>query len=82
MHKKCWYFCAFYIMKKERPHILHSKKAQDSEMKIQNEKMYQDLEIQQRTQVPPSEELIAKLNQIASQPPFSYTQKKKDNDPR
>ena len=69
-------------MKKTRPHIVNSKKPQNSEMKIQTEKLYEDLEIQQRTQVPPSEELIAKLNQIASQPPFSYTQKKKDNDPR
>jgi hypothetical protein len=42
--------------------------------------MYEDLEISQRTQIPPSEELIAKLNQIASQPPFSYTQRKKDHD--
>ena len=49
-------------------------------MKIQTEKLYEDLEIPQRTQIPPSEELIAKLNQLASQPPFSYTQKKKDND--
>ena len=68
-------------MKKTRPHFLKSKKQQNSEIKIQNEKLYQDLEIPQRTQIPPSEELIAKLNQIASLPPFSYTQKKKDNDP-
>jgi hypothetical protein len=53
-----------------------------SEIKIQTEKIYQDLEIPQRTQLPPSEELIERLNQIASLPPFSYTQKKKDNDPR
>jgi len=68
-------------MKKTRPHFLKSKKQRNSELKIQTEKIYQDLEIPQRTQIPPSEELIAKLNQIASQPPFSYTQKKKDNDP-
>ncbi|HLA58643.1 MAG TPA: hypothetical protein VK622_07780 [Puia sp.] len=67
-------------MKKTRPHFLKSKKQRNSEIKIQTEKIYQDLEIQQRTQIPPSEELIAKLNQLASQPPFSYTQKKKDND--
>ena len=66
-------------MKKTRPHFLKSKKQRNSEIKIQTEKIYQDLEIQQRTQIPPSEELIAKLNQLASQPPFSYTQKKKDN---
>jgi hypothetical protein len=69
-------------MKKSRPHFLKSKKHLSSEMNIQTEKMYEDLEIQQRTQVPPSEELIAKLNKIASLPPFSYTQKRKDNDPR
>ena len=68
-------------MKKTRPHLSKSKKQQNSELKIQTEKIYQDLEIPQRTQTPPSEELIAKLNQIASLPPFSYTQKKKDNDP-
>ena len=67
-------------MKKTRPHFLKSKKQRNSEIKIQTEKIYQDLEIQQRTQIPPSEELIAKLNQLASQPPFSYTQKKKDHD--
>jgi hypothetical protein len=67
-------------MKKTRPHFLKSKKQRNSELRIQTEKIYQDLEIQQRTQIPPSEELIAKLNQLASQPPFSYTQKKKDND--
>ncbi|HEY2649697.1 MAG TPA: hypothetical protein VGI38_10905 [Puia sp.] len=69
-------------MKKTRPHFLKSKKNRNSEMNIQTEKIYQELEIQQRTQIPPSEELIAKLNQIASRPPFSYTQKTKDNDPR
>lgn len=67
-------------MKKTRPYFRKSKKQQKSELKIQTEKIYQDLEIPQRTQIPPSEELIAKLNQIASLPPFSYTQKKKDHD--
>jgi hypothetical protein len=68
-------------MKKTIPHFLKSKKSRNSEMNIQTEKIYEDLEITQRTQAPPSEELIAKLNKIASLPPFSYTQKKKDNDP-
>jgi hypothetical protein len=67
-------------MKKTRPHFIKSKKQQNSEIEIQTEKIYQDLEIPQRTQIPPTEELIAKLNQLASQPPFSYTQKKKEND--
>jgi len=67
-------------MKKTRPHFIKSKKQRNSEIEIQTEKIYQDLEIPQRTQIPPSEELIVKLNQLASQPPFSYTQKKKEND--
>jgi hypothetical protein len=67
-------------MKKTRPHFVKSKKQQNSEIEIQTEKIYQDLEIPQRTQIPPTEEMIAKLNQLASQPPFSYTQKKKEND--
>jgi hypothetical protein len=67
-------------MKKTRLHFIKSKKQQNSEIEIQTEKIYQDLEIPQRTQIPPSEELIEKLNQLASQPPFSYTQKKKEND--
>ena len=67
-------------MKKTRPPFIKSKKQQNSEIEIQTEKIYQDLEISQRTQIPPSEELIVKLNQLASQPPFSYTQKKKEND--
>lgn len=68
-------------MKKTLPHNIEPEKQLNSEIKIQTEKIYEDLEIEQRTQVPPSEELIAKLNEIASRPPFSYTQKKKDNDP-
>jgi hypothetical protein len=66
-------------MKKTHPHFLKSKKQRNTEIKIQTEKMYEDLEISQRTQVPPSEELIAKLNQIASLPPFSYRTEKKDH---
>jgi hypothetical protein len=68
-------------MKKTRPHFLRTKRRRNSELNIQTEKIFKELEIPQRTQVPPSEELIAKLNQIASKPPFSYTQKKKDHDP-
>jgi len=73
-------------MKKVRPHFLRSRRQRsaelrNSDLKLQTEQIYQDLEIRQRTQVPPSEELIAKLNRIASQPPFSYIHKKKDYDP-
>lgn len=45
-------------------------------------KIFDELEIAKRTQLPPSEEMIAKLNQIASKPPFSYTQKGKSHDTR
>lgn len=41
-----------------------------------------ELEIPERTQRPPSAELIAKLNEIASKPPFSYFKKAKENDTR
>lgn len=44
------------------------------------DEIFKDLEIVQRTQKPPSEELISRLNQLASKPPFSYTQKIKEND--
>jgi hypothetical protein len=40
------------------------------------------LEIPERTQKPPSSELIARLNEIASRPPFSYLHKAKENDTR
>ena len=41
-----------------------------------------ELEIPERTQKPPTAELIAKLNEIASRPPFSYFRKAKENDTR
>lgn len=40
------------------------------------------LEIPERTQKPPSAELIARLNEIASRPPFSYLHKGKENNIR
>jgi hypothetical protein len=45
-------------------------------------KIFDELEIGKRTQLPPSDEVIAKLNQIASKPPFSYTQKGRSHDTR
>jgi hypothetical protein len=42
---------------------------------------YKELDIAERTQKPPSEELIMRLNQLASTPPFSYRHKVKENDP-
>jgi len=46
---------------------------------INADAIFKELEIAERTQLPPSEELISKLNQLASKPPFSYTQKVKKN---
>ena len=45
-------------------------------------KIFDELEIAKRTQLPPSDEVIAKLNQMASKPPFSYTQKGRSHDTR
>ncbi len=48
---------------------------------IHSEKIFKDLEIAQRTQRPPSEEQITRLNELASKPPFCYTRKVKKNYP-
>ncbi len=48
---------------------------------INADEIFKELEIPQRTQRPPSEELIARLNKLASSPPFSFTQKVKKNYP-
>ena len=71
--------CILYY-EKDAPTFYKIKKTAEFRIKNSDGKNIQDLEIPQRTQIPPSEELIAKLNQIASLPPFSYTQKKKDHD--
>jgi hypothetical protein len=42
---------------------------------------FKELDIAERTQKPPSEELIMRLNQLASTPPFSFRHKVKENDP-
>jgi hypothetical protein len=55
----------------------------DFEMAERNkDKILKELEIPERTQKPPSAELIARLNEIASKPPFSNFHKVKDNDTR
>jgi len=46
------------------------------------EKILKELEITERTQKPPSAELIARLNEMASRPPFSNFLKVKENDTR
>jgi hypothetical protein len=48
---------------------------------INSDEIFNELEIPQRTQRPPTEDLIARLNQLASRPPFSFTQKVKKNYP-
>jgi len=48
---------------------------------IHSEIIFKDLEIAQRTQRPPSEELITRLNELASRPPFCYSRKVKKNYP-
>jgi hypothetical protein len=44
-----------------------------------DQNIFKDLELAQRTQLPPSKEEIKRLNEIASQPPFSYIYKAKAN---
>jgi len=46
-----------------------------TQLDIKAEDLFRELEIAQRTQRPPSEELIARLNELASKPPFSYIHK-------
>jgi hypothetical protein len=49
--------------------------------KPKTDDIFNVLNIAERTQIPPSEELIIRLNKLASKPPFSYRHKVKDNDP-
>jgi hypothetical protein len=44
---------------------------------IPADEIFKGLDIAERTQKPPSEELILRLNQLASKPPFSYRHKVK-----
>ena len=66
---------------KKPPESPKSKTESFIEPSVQADAFFKDLEIVQRTQKPPSEELISRLNQLASKPPFSFTHKVKDNDP-
>jgi hypothetical protein len=51
------------------------------EPRVRADEIFKGLDIAERTQKPPSEELILRLNQLASKPPFSYKHKVKENDP-
>jgi hypothetical protein len=64
---------------KKIPDIVKLSTESPTPSNIYSNKIFKDLEISQRTRRPPSEELIAKLNELASRPPFCYTQKVKDN---
>ena len=66
---------------KKPPEIPEQKNEPSGEPNIHADEIFKNLEIVQRTQKPPSEELISRLNQLASKPPFSYTHKVKKNDP-
>jgi hypothetical protein len=48
---------------------------------VRTDAIFNELEIPARTRNPPSEELISRLNELASKPPFSYRHKVKENDP-
>jgi hypothetical protein len=49
--------------------------------KPRTDEIFKGLDFEKRSQKPPSEELISRLNQLASKPPFSYRHKVKENDP-
>jgi hypothetical protein len=49
---------------------------------LSDKNIFEELELAQRTQAPPSDEEIARLNEIASKPPFSDIHKVKGNRPR
>ena len=66
---------------KKPPEIPEPKTEPLIEPNVHADEIFKDLEIVQRTQKPPSEELISRLNQLASKPPFSYIHKDKKNDP-
>jgi hypothetical protein len=66
---------------KKPPEIPESKIEASFEPNIHADEFFKDLEIVRRTQKPPSDELISRLNQLASKPPFSYIHKVKKNDP-
>lgn len=66
---------------KKPPEIPEQKTETSIEPSVHADEIFKDLEIVQRTQKPPSEELISRLNQLASKPPFSYIHKVKKNDP-
>jgi hypothetical protein len=66
----------------KKPHkIPKPNTAPSLESGVRADEIFKGLEIAERTRNPPSEELISRLNQLASKPPFSYTHKDRENDP-
>jgi hypothetical protein len=68
------------IMKKFRTE--HAGEKPESVSDLTDEKIFEDLELAKRTQLPPSQEEISRLNELASKPPFSYIHKAKERRPR
>ncbi len=66
---------------KKNPDSVRTERVLITRLNINSEEIFKDLEISQRTQRPPSEELITRLNELASKPPFCYTRKVKKNYP-
>jgi hypothetical protein len=64
---------------KKSPDLLKALNVLPADFDIDSDEIFKELEIDHRTQRPPSEELITRLNQLASKPPFSFTQKVKEN---
>ncbi len=65
-------------MKKPHKNPKHRSKL-SVEKATDTDSIFNELNITERTQKPPSEELISKLNLLASQPPFSYRHKVNEN---
>jgi len=66
---------------KESSDFLNVLSVSQTHSDIHSDEIFKELEITQRTQRPPSEELVSRLNQLASRPPFSFTQMVKKNYP-
>jgi hypothetical protein len=64
---------------KKSPGFLEALNVLPADFDIDSDEIFKELEIHQRTQRPPSEELITRLNQLASKPPFCFTQKVRKN---
>jgi hypothetical protein len=60
----------------KKPHKIPKPNTETAlENSIHTDEVFNELDITERTQKPPSEELITKLNLLASKPPFSYSHK-------